>query len=415
MRTGTRPIAISGLGLITPAGIGVPATWQRVCQGRSTAAFDPQLDGLAAPFSCRVPEAQGSRSSRGSRGTDSWRLDRLTHLALAAAREAVEDAGLDSTQWASERVAVVLGSAAGGITTLERQHRRLLEQGPHALSPLTLPAFLPNMAAGQLAIDLHATGPVLHLSTACASGATAIALAAGLLESDSCDIAVAGGADAMVTRLCSAAFARMGALSTHLAAPAAASRPFDTDRDGFVLAEGAGILILERQADAFARGHRPHALLAGFATTTDAHHATAPDPSGLAAERALRHALRRAGATPRDVDHVNAHGTGTRLNDSAEAALLTRSLRGNHPPVTAAKGVLGHTMGAAGAIEAALTALTIEHRLVPPTANLEHPSPEALQLDLVTHRARRHPVNFAISNSFGFGGHNAVLALRSAS
>ena len=399
------PIAVTGLGLVTSAGTGARAGWEGVCAGRSTARPDSELAGLPVPFSCRVPGFEAGPAD----GSRSWRLDRATRLALTAAREAVADAGLSAEDWPTERVAVVLGSAAGGIGTLEAQHQRLLERGPRSLSPLTLPAFLPNMAAGQLAIDLHVGGPVLHTSTACASGATAIGIAAGLLAAGACDIALAGGADAMVTRLCSAAFARMGALSTRVHDPAAASRPFDADRDGFVLAEGAALLVLERAADARARRRRPHALLAGFAATCDAHHATAPDPQGRAVERALHQALARADACPGDVDHVNAHGTSTRLNDAAEAAVLARVLP-DRPTVTSAKGVLGHTMGAAGAIEAALTVLTVEHQLAPPTANFHHADPDADRLDIVAGTVRRQRVGLALSNSFGFGGHNTVLA-----
>jgi 3-oxoacyl-[acyl-carrier-protein] synthase II len=305
-----------------------------------------------------------------------------------------------------------MGSAAGGVATLEEQQDRLRERGPGLVSPLTLPMFLPNMAAGHIAVDLRTRGPNLHTSTACASGATAIGIAMDLLRSDACDIALAGSADAMVTRLCATAFARMGALSRRAEDPATASRPFDTDRDGFVLAEGAAVLVLERAPDATARRVRRYATLAGHGASADAHHQTAPHPQGAGAQLALRRALLDADASPADVDHVNAHGTSTQLNDRVEGAVIERLLTG-HPSVTATKGVTGHTMGAAGAIEAALTALTVFHEVTPPVANLQRPLDEA-ELDLVSDTARTGKVSLAVSNSFGFGGQNAVLAFRPA-
>lgn len=405
------PLAVTGIGLVTPAGIGTEPTWRRICAGAATAADDPALAGLPVSFSCRIP---GFDPGAHVPGRHPWRHDRFTQFALTAAREAVRDAGLDPDAWTGGRVAVILGSAAGGIGAYERQHRTLLDTGPGLVSPLTLPAFLPNMAAGQLAIALRATGPVLHTATACASGATAVITAALLLDSGACDIAVAGGADAMITPMCATAFARMGALSRRHDAPRTASRPFDADRDGFVLGEGAGVLVLERHADATARGAAPRALLAGHGTAADAHHPVAPDPAGHGLRRALHHALESAGATPRDVDHVNAHGTGTPLNDRVEAAVLHRVFGASPPSVTATKGVTGHTMGAAGAIEAALTVLTVERQLAPPTANFRRLGPDLDEVDVVHADPRPHPVRLALSNSSGFGGHNTVLAFRPA-
>ncbi|WP_328826353.1 beta-ketoacyl-[acyl-carrier-protein] synthase family protein [Streptomyces sp. NBC_00252] len=400
---------MTGIGLVTPAGIGREHTWERVCSGRSTATDDPELEGLSVGFSCRVP---GFDPAALVPGVQHWRVDRYTFLALAAAWEAVADAGLAPESWDGDRVAVVIGSAAGGVATLAEQQDRLRERGPGLVSPLTLPMFLPNMAAGDIAADLRARGPNLHTGTACASGATAIGIAVDLLRADACDLALAGGADAMVTRLCAAAFARMGALSRRAEDPAAASRPFDTDRDGFVLAEGAGVLVLERAPDAVARRVRRYATLAGHGASADAHHQTAPHPQGAGAELALRRALLDADASPADVDHVNAHGTSTPMNDRVEGAVIERLLTGR-PSVTATKGVTGHTMGAAGAIEAALTALTVFHATTPPTANLQRPLSEA-ELDLVSGTARTGKVALALSNSFGFGGHNEVLAFRPA-
>lgn len=402
-------LAVTGIGLVTPAGTGTAQTWAGVCAGQGTAAEDPALAGLPVSFSCRVPDFDPRTRVPGARP---WRHDRFTQFALAAAREAVTDAGLDPATWDGSRVAVVLGSASGGVRTYEDQFRKLLHTGVRAVSPLTLPAFLPNMAAGQLAIVLRAHGPVLHTATACASGATAIALAALLLRTDACDIAVAGGADAMITPMCAAAFARMGALSRRHGCPAGASRPFDAARDGFVLAEGAGVLVMERDTDAAARRAPVHAWLAGYGLTADAHHQVAPDPEGHGLRRAMEQAVRAAGATTGEVDHINAHGTGTPLNDRTEAAAVHTVFGADLPSVTSAKGVIGHTMGAAGAIEAALTVLTARHQLVPPTANFQRPEPESRTLNLVTGAPRRQNIRLALSNSAGFGGHNAVLAFR---
>jgi 3-oxoacyl-[acyl-carrier-protein] synthase II len=400
------PLPGTGIGLVTPAGVGTRETWAGVLANRPTAAHDPALAGLPVTLSCRVPgyDPRVHLSCR-----QPWRYDRYTQFALTAAREAVADAALDPEHWDGARVAVVLGSAAGGVGTYEQAVRTLHGAGPSAVSPLTLPAFLPNMAAGQVAIDLRARGPALHTATACASGATAIMTAALLLEAGACDVALAGGADAMITPMCVAGFAQTGALSRN-PDPATASRPFDADRDGFVIAEGAGFLLLERRDDATARRAPVRALLAGYASATDAHHAVAPHPEARGLAEAVRQSLRMAGALPEDVDHVNAHGTSTPLNDRYEAAMLARLLPAGRASVTSAKGVLGHGMGAAGAVEAALTVLTVQHRLVPATGGHRNPDPCTSDLDVVLAAPRRQDVRLALSNSSGFGGHNTVLA-----
>lgn len=404
-------LAVTGVGLVTPAGTGTEPTWRGLCAGRSTAAEDPELAGLPIPIACRVPDFDPLTHARLRRP---WRFDRNTQLLLAAAREALDSAGYDSGAWQPERMALVIGSAAGGIGTLEAQHRRLLSTGPDRLSPHTLPAYLPNMAAGHAALELGVKGPALHTSTACASGASAVITAGLLLAAGHCDMALAGGSDAMVTPLCTAAFAKMGALSRRTHDPTRASRPFDRERDGFVLAEGSAVLVLEREEDARARQARPLALLVGHATTTDAHHPVAPDPDGTGLERAVREALAQAGAAPQEVDHINAHGTSTPLNDRVEAAVIRR-LYGRQPPsVTSAKGVLGHTMGAAGAIEAALTVLSVARGAVPPTANFTAFDDGTDGIDLVTDKPRHHDLHLALSHSLGFGGHNTVLAFRAA-
>ncbi|MGC9441463.1 beta-ketoacyl-[acyl-carrier-protein] synthase family protein [Streptomyces sp. WG5] len=401
------PVAVTGLGLVTPAGEGTDATWDAVCRGAGTATHDPALAGLPVDFSCRVPLSPEDLDRRV--GRTAWRMSRNASLAVLAARQAVRDAGFDPGTWNGDRVAVVIGCGLGADAVREEQAGRLAELGADMVSALTIPQIIPNMAAGEVSIALGARGPGLAPATACASGATAVAVARDLLATGQCDVAVAGATEAAVTPLTSVGFWRMGALSRRADAPAGASRPFAADRDGFVLAEGAGVLVLERTEDATARGARPRALLAGCGSTSDAHHPTAPAPDARGAEAALRTALADAGLAPRDVDHVNAHGTSTPLGDAGEAALIARVLP-HRPSVTAPKGVLGHGLGAAGAIEAALTVLTLQHRTVPPIANLGAPASE-FDIDCVTAEPRRQEVRTAVSHSFGFGGHNVVLAL----
>lgn len=406
-------VAVTGLGMITPAGVGREATWAGVRRARSTAATDPELKGCPVDFSCRIPAMTPEQGRIG--GGKAWRMGRFTQLAVLAAREAVADAGLDPASWNGARVAVVIGSGLAGAAHLETQTLRHHQGGPDLVSPALVPMLISNMAAGEVSADLGAHGPSLATETACASGATALAVARDLLLSGACDIAVAGGAEAAVTPVVATGFARMGALSGRVDEPALASRPFAADRDGFVIAEGAAVLVLERTADAAARGKRGYAHLAGAGLTSDAHHPTAPAPGGEYAEAALRAALAEAGLSPADVDHVNAHGTSTPLNDRTEAELIARVLP-HGPSVTAAKGVLGHSLGAAGAVEAALTALTIRDSRIAPIANLGaredgSDSGSGFAIDCVTGAVREQRVEAAVSHSFGFGGHNVVLVL----
>lgn len=405
-------IAVTGIGLVTPGGIGHEATWRSVCGGRSTARTDPDLKGLPVDFSCRIT---GFDAEALPHAPQRWRYDRSTQFLLAASTEALRTARLDPAHWDPDRIAVVVGSAAGGISTLETQHRKLLDKGFGSLSPLTLTGYLPNMAAGHLTLAWNITGPALQTSTACASGASAVITAALLIEAGLCDIALAAGCDSMVTPLCAAAFTKMGALSRRTHEPARASRPFDKHRDGFVLGEGAAVIVLERTAHAAARRAPLRAHLVGHATTSDAHHATTPHPEGHGLRRAVLQALHAAGATVGEVDHINAHGTSTRLNDQTEATVIRTLFKARTPAVTSAKGVLGHTMGAAGAVEAALTVLALEHQTIPPVANFTEPDETTDGLDLVTDRPRRSPLDLALSHSLGFGGHNTVLAFASSS
>ncbi|SDH46704.1 3-oxoacyl-[acyl-carrier-protein] synthase II [Lentzea fradiae] len=399
-------VAVTGLGLVTPAGIGVDEVWRRVLSGEPTAAPDPALEGMPVDFSCRVPGFDPDREL-GRRAA--WRLDRSSQLAVVALREALRDSGLDPSTWDGARVGVVIGTALGGVQTYEAQQRELDSSGVGAVSPLLVPMSAPNMVAGYLAMECGASGPNLVTATACASGATAIGTARELLRGGRCDVVITGGVDAPITRTMIAGFTRMGALSRRTSDPRAASRPFDTARDGFVAGEGAAVLVLERNHDARVRGARVHGLISGYGASADAHHATTPDPSGAAAERAVRSALEDAGLSAHDVDHVNAHGTSTKLNDVTEARLV-RGVFGDGVAVTSTKGVTGHALGAAGAIEAVCTLLALRDDVVPPTANLDSLDPE-VEVDVVAKEPRPGRLRAAVSNSFGFGGQNAVLVV----
>ncbi|TDC64009.1 beta-ketoacyl-[acyl-carrier-protein] synthase family protein [Streptomyces hainanensis] len=404
---GADAAAVTGLGMITPGGPTAEATWATLCAGRGLARTDPELAGLPVDFSCRVdgfdPDfVHGRRLAR--------RLDRFAQLGLAAARQAVADAKLDPDTWAAARVGVVIGAGSNSLETYPREFARLDQGHPTRVSPTALTRSVPNMAASEVATGLGAHGPSFTVASACASGATALGLARALLAAGTCDVVLAGGAESGRSRMTATCFAQLQALSRRTDAPAAASRPFDEEHDGFVLSEGAAVLVLERQDHARRRGAHVRALLLGHAATSDAHHPVAPHPEGEGAERAIRTALADAGREPADVDLVSAHGTSTPPGDRAEALALRRVFGGGGPPVTAPKSVLGHALGAAGAIEAGLAVLAIEQRCVLPTANLGRQEP-GLELDIATGRPRPAEVNIAMTNSFGFGGHNSVLVL----
>jgi 3-oxoacyl-[acyl-carrier-protein] synthase II len=404
----TPEVAVTGVGLVTPAGIGAAATWDRVYAGDPTAAVDPALDGNPVNISCRVPDfvEVGVLTKRKAR-----RLDRFVQFAIIAAEEALLDAKLCPTRWNGARVGVVVGTADGGPGTVEAQYQVMRDDSAGQVSPLLLPMQLPNMLAGNLSMELGAHGPSFVVTTACASGATAIGLARDLLLMNRCDIVVTGGSEAMITPLVMAGFAQMGALSKRLDDPRAASRPFDADRDGFVAGEGAGILVLERPEHAIARGANIHAMVSGYGASADAHHITAPDPSGRGFEAAVRAALAEAGLEPEEIEHVNAHGTSTPLNDLTEARVLKRVL-GDQAVVTSTKGVTGHMLGATGAVEAILTVLALERGQIPPTANLTRLDPE-VELNVAAAPVQRR-IDVALSTSLGFGGQNAALVLRAA-
>ncbi|GHI02747.1 3-oxoacyl-ACP synthase [Streptomyces cellostaticus] len=398
-------VAVTGLGLVTPAGTTVEANWATLCAGRSLATTDPQLAGLPVDFSCRVTGLSAEEEL--GRGL-ARRLDPPGHFALSAARRAVAHAGLDPRGWDAGRVGVILGVSSNSLHTYVTEFGHLEAGRPERVSPLALPRSVPSMVAAEVAIDLGASGPNFITSSACASGATAIGVARDLLRSGTCDIVLAGGSESGRAPMNATCFIRMQALSRRRDEPHLASRPFDAHRDGFVVAEGAAVLVLERHADARARKARVLALLRGYGATCDAYHPIAPEPEGRGVATAMLAALRDAACSPSEIGHVNAHGTSTRLNDAAEAMALHRVFAGHPPPVTAPKGVIGHTLGAAGAIEAAYTILSLHHQTIPPTANFTRQD-SGFELDIVAGVPRPTQMTSAVTSSCGFGGQNAVL------
>ncbi|WP_369211968.1 beta-ketoacyl-[acyl-carrier-protein] synthase family protein [Streptomyces flavofungini] len=396
-------VAVTGMGLLTPAGTGAAAMWDCLCQGRSTATSDPALRGMPVDFSCQVPgfDPAGVKSI-------AWRTNRFIQLAVVAARMALTDACLAPGRFDQQRVGVVLGVGAASMEHWPGETEKLLQGRLRAISPLSLPRSIPNMAAGEIALDLGVTGPNLVVSTACASGATALGVAKDLLAADRCDVVLAGGAESpRASEMVALCFSRMSVLSRRCQDPALASRPFDAERDGFVLGEGAAVMVLERAAHARSRKANVRAWLSGYGASADAHHPTTPDPEGKGATAAIGAALHEAGLRHDDVGHINAHGSSTDFNDLYEAATLSRVFD-RPPPVTANKGSLGHGIGAAGAIEAACSVLTLQHQLIPPVANFSRPDPR-IDLDIVAAVPRPRRVEAVLSNSFGFGGQNAAL------
>ena len=398
------PVAITGLGALTPLGPDVAALEDGLLTGRSGVRLldEPEFAELPARLAATV-DLDG-RLERVKART----LDRVQQVALVAAREAWADAGTPDVD--PERLAVVIGSGIGGALTILGQDQVLREKGPRRVSPHLVPMLMPNGPAATVGLEVGARGGVHCPVSACASGAEAIAVALELLRSGRADVVVTGGAEACVHPLPLAGFAQMRALSTRHDEPEAASRPYDKGRDGFVLGEGAGVLVLETETHAAARGARVHGHVAGAGLASDAHHVTAPDPTGAGAARSIAAALRDAGLSPADVGHVNAHATSTPLGDLAEVRALNTALGGHRPPVTATKSCTGHLLGAAGAVEAVAAVLALKSGVVPAIRNLDDPDDEA-DVDVVRTVARRHPHEVALSTSFGFGGHDVSLVL----
>jgi 3-oxoacyl-[acyl-carrier-protein] synthase II len=404
-----RRVVITGLGVISPLGLDAPSTWEALLAGKS--GIGPITGFDASAFSSRIAgEVHGFVPENYIDRKEVKKMDTFIHFAIAASKEAMADSGLIVDAGNAERVGVYIGSGIGGLHLHESTHREYLERGPRRISPFFIPAMIINLAAGQVSILFGAKGPNLAVATACATGNHAIGEAMRLIREDYADVMIAGGTDAGVTPLALGGFCAMKALSTRNDAPEKASRPFDAERDGFVMGDGAGILILEERSQAIARGARIYAELAGYGLSGDAYHISAPSESGEGAARAMRGALKDAGLPPDAIDYINAHGTSTPVGDRVET-LAVKAVFGDHAKKVAfssTKSMTGHLLGAAGGLESAITTLAVRDCVVPPTINYEHPDPDC-DLDCVPNVARRQPVRAALNNSFGFGGTNASL------
>jgi 3-oxoacyl-[acyl-carrier-protein] synthase II len=399
----TAEVVITGLGATTPLGGDVASTWDGMVSGRS--GVGPLTQEWAAQLPVRIAAQLAVEPTAVIDRVQARRLDRSEMAAIVAAREAWADAGMPEID--SERLAVSIGTGIGGAQTLLNQDDILEASGPRRVSPHTVPMLMPNGPAAWVGLELKAQAGVHCVASACATGSEAIALGLDIIRSGRADIVVAGGTEAVVHPLPIAGFAAMRAMSTRNDEPERASRPWDKARDGFVLGEGAGVVVLERAEHARARGAKIYARLAGAGLTSDGYDIVQPHPEGDGAVRAIKAALRDAQLDPREVTHVNAHATSTPVGDMGEIKGLHRAL-GEHPVITSTKSMTGHLLGAAGAVESIATILAVHHGVVPPTINLDDPD-DGLDLDVVAHKARHVEIGAAINNSFGFGGHNAVL------
>ena len=412
MAESSRRVVITGLGAVTPIGNTVATYWSGLQSGANGVAPITLFD--ASKHACRfAAEVKDFDPSGVLDPKETKRWDRFCQFGVVAAKEALAQSGLDITDANRQRIGVIIGSGVGGLLTMETQAHVLEGKGPGRVSPFTVPMMIPNMATGLAAIALGAQGPSSAVATACAAGSNAIGDAFRLLQQGHADAMVCGGAESAITPLGVAGFASAKALSFRNDDPATASRPFDAERDGFVIGEGAGILVLETLEHAQARGAEILGEVVGYGMTCDAHHITSPIPGGLGGARAMSLALADAGLKADDIDYVNAHGTSTPANDSNETAAIKTALgeRAMAIPVSSTKSMTGHLLGGSGGIEAVAAVLALQNGVVPPTINHQNPDP-ACDLDVVPNQAREQIISTALSNSFGFGGHNVCLAFR---
>jgi len=409
-----RRVVVTGLGLVTPVGLDVEETWASLIAGRAGGAPITQFDASdqSVRFACEV---KGFDPERYMDRKEVRRADRFLQLAMAAAEQAANQADIEAAVASvpAERFGVIIGSGIGGLATMENQHAKLLERGPSRVSPFFIPMFIGDMSAGMVSMKYGARGPNYATVSACASSGHAVGAAFRSIRIGETDVMITGGTEATVTPLCIAGFASMKALSERNDSPETASRPFDLTRDGFVLGEGAGVLGLEEMEHAVARGARILGELAGFGQSADAYHMTSPAPEGEGAQIAMRLAMHDAGMEPDDLDYINAHGTSTPANDATESTAIKAVFgeRAREIVVGSTKSMTGHTLGAAGAIEAGISLLVCERGVIPPTINYETPDPEC-DLNYGVDGPTHGPVRAALSNSFGFGGHNVSLAVR---
>ena len=404
-----RRVVITGLGIVSPVGSSVTEAWANILAGKSgitrISRFDPSR------LSCQIAgEVKGLDLSLYLERKEARHMDSFIHYGMVAGIQAMRDCGIQVTPENAERIGVNIGSGIGGLQMIEQTQREMLAGGPRKISPFFIPSVIINMISGNLSIKYGLKGPNLAMVTACTTATHCIGESGRLIEYGDCDVMVAGGADAVITELAMGGFAQARALSTRNDDPATASRPWDRDRDGFVLGEGAGVLVLEEYEHARARGAKIYAELAGYGMSGDAYHMTAPREDGEGAARCMNSALRNARLNPDQVDYINAHGTSTPLGDLAETTAVKRSL-GAHAKkvaVSSTKSMTGHLLGAAGGVEAVFSALAMHHQVAPPTTNIFNQDPRC-DLDYVPNTARQMKINVALSNSFGFGGTNGTL------
>ena len=403
---------MTGVGLVSPLGIGTGANWEALCAGRSGIGMITHFD--ASQFSARIAgQVKDFDPLQFVDKKDVKKMDVFIQLAIAASQFAADDAKLSVSPEIATRVGVFIASGIGGFGTIEREHKAFLEGGPRRISPFFIPATIINLAAGQVSIRMGAKGPNSATCTACSASAHAIGDAFEIIRRDDADVMIAGGSEAAITPLAVGGFAAMRALSTRNDEPARASRPFDKDREGFVMGEGSGIIVLEELEFARRRGAQIYAELVGYGMTGDAYHITAPSEDGDGGMRVMEMAVRRAGITPDKVNYINAHGTSTPFNDKLETLAIKR-LFGEHAhklAISSTKSMTGHLLGAAGGLEAGITALAVKHQVIPPTINYETPDPEC-DLDYVPNQKREAKIEYALSNSFGFGGTNGALLFK---
>jgi 3-oxoacyl-[acyl-carrier-protein] synthase II len=408
----TRRVVVTGVGMVSPLGTGVRNNWEAACAGRSGIGPITKFD--AADFPSQIAgEVKDFNPEDFMDKQQIRRFDVFIHYAVASARMAMEDSGLKIDEANAHKVGCITGSGLGGLTMLEHYHSVLLEKGPRKISPFFIPGIIANMAPGQIAIEFGAKGPNLSIETACAASAHAVGEAFRFVREGIADAMITGGAEAVVTPLALGGFCSMRALSTRNNEPQKASRPFDLNRDGFVMGEGAGILVLEALEQAIKRGAKIYAEVVGYGLSGDAYHVSAPDPEGEGAISCMKMALDYAGLKPEDVDYINAHGTSTKLNDASECKAI-KAVFGDHArklAVSSTKSMTGHLLGGAGGVEAIFTVLALKHGLIPPTINYETVDPDC-DLDFVPNVARKAEIRAAMSNSFGFGGTNATLLFK---
>jgi len=409
---GRRRVAVTGVGLVSPVGLTTRETWEALLAGRSGVGPITRFD--ATDYACRIAaEVKGFEPEKFLEKKEARKFDTFIHYAVAAAKEALADSGVVIDDGNAESVGVCIGAGIGGLPLIEEMKVTLLEKGPRRISPFFIPGLIANMPAGLISILTGAKGPNTAVATACATSAHAIGDAANIIRRGDADVMIAGGTESVVVPLAIGGFAAMRALSTRNDDPAAASRPWDRDRDGFVLGEGAGVLVLEEMRGAVARGATIYAEVAGYGMSGDAYHISAPSDDGDGPYRVMRNTLRDAGLPPEAVDYVNAHGTSTPHGDKVETVALKRAF-GEHArklAVSSTKSMTGHLLGAAGGLEAGITVLAIRHGVIPPTINYVTPDPEC-DLDYTPNTARERAVGVALSNSFGFGGTNACLLMK---